>query len=220
MVFHEEILPFHTHTPSVSPIDPFHGIVLPLVQPDHCSDDLPTAFPSDLTSSIPQTRRSTRIQKQPSYLQDYHYNLLQHMDSTQPLIHTIPYSLSNYMSYDKLTSAYKKFVLAISSNFEPKFYHRAIKYPEWQIAMTDELATLERNHTWSIVPLPLGKRSIGCKWVYKLKFHADGSIERHKARLVAKGFNQQEGIDFLDTFSPVAKLVTVKVLLALAASQN
>lgn len=86
--------------------------------------------------------------------------------------------------------------------------------------MSDELAAMERNHAWSIVPLSLDKHSIGCKWVYKLKHHADGMVERHKARFVAKGFNQQEGVDFLDTFSHVAKLVTVKVLLALAAGQN
>lgn len=137
-----------------------------------------------------------------------------------PLIPTTPYPLSNYLSYDQLAPTYKSFVLNVSSSFEPKFYHQAIQYPEWQLAMDDELAALERNNTWSIVLLPLDKHSIGCKWVYKLKLHADGSIERHKARVVAKGFTQQEGIDFMDTFSPVAKLVTVKVLLALAACKD
>ena len=79
---------------------------------------------------------------------------------------------------------------------------------------------MEANNTWSVVPLPDGKRPIGCKWVYKIKFKSDSSIERYQARLVAKGYTQQEGVDFMDTFSPVAKLVTVKMLLVLASSQS
>ncbi|KAL5749307.1 hypothetical protein ACOSP7_023910 [Xanthoceras sorbifolium] len=83
--------------------------------------------------------------------------------------------------------------------------------------MNVELQALESNGTWSICSLPLGKHPVGYKWVYKMKHRADGTVERHKARLVAKGFTQQEGIDYIDTFSPVAKLVTVKVLLSLTA---
>ena len=86
--------------------------------------------------------------------------------------------------------------------------------------MASEIAALEANQTWTITPLPLHKRAIGCKWVYKVKYNADGSLDRYKARLIAKGFTQQAGLDFTDTFSPVAKLNTVKTLLAISAMRG
>ena len=86
--------------------------------------------------------------------------------------------------------------------------------------MRDEVTALEANHTWTLQPLPPGKKPIGCKWVYKVKLNPDGSVERYKARLVAKGYTQVEGLDYTETFAPVAKLVTVRLLLAVAAAQG
>ena len=90
-----------------------------------------------------------------------------------------------------------------------------MKFPHWCAAMQAELEAMESNNTWSVCYLPEDKHTIGCKWVNKVKFNSDGSIERYKTCLVAKGYTQQEGLEYLETFSPVSKLVTVKVLLAL-----
>ncbi|KAM2928389.1 hypothetical protein COP2_035641 [Malus domestica] len=83
--------------------------------------------------------------------------------------------------------------------------------------MQHEIAALQANHTWTLVPLPSHTRPISCKWVYTVKLKPDGNVERYKAQLVAKSYNQIEGIDYRETFAPVAKLTTVRVLLSVAA---
>ena len=103
---------------------------------------------------------------------------------------------------------------------EPSSYKEASGIPEWQLAMTDELNALHRTCTWDVVPLPAGVVPITCKWVFKVKTKSDGSIERYKARLVARGFQQTQGIDYDETFAPVAHLTTVRALLAVAASSS
>ncbi|CAH9107012.1 unnamed protein product [Cuscuta europaea] len=84
--------------------------------------------------------------------------------------------------------------------------------------MPDEFNALINNNTWNLVPFDNTKNVVGSKWIYKTKFHYDGSIERHKARLVTQGFNQQAGVDFSETFSPVVKPTTVHIVLTLAIS--
>ena len=93
-------------------------------------------------------------------------------------------------------------------------------WPRWKEAMNRELATLERAGTWETVPRPPNTNVVGSKWVFRIKRKADGTIEKYKARLVARGFTQVYGIDYFDTFSPVAKLTSIRTLLAIAARND
>uniref|UniRef100_A0A2N9HLK9 Uncharacterized protein n=1 Tax=Fagus sylvatica TaxID=28930 RepID=A0A2N9HLK9_FAGSY len=107
---------------------------------------------------------------------------------------------------------------ALATLHEPHSYREAFSNPLWQAAMTEELDALSRNCTWDLVDLPSEKSVVGCKWVFKIKTRSNGSIERYKAHLVAKGFTQEYGIDYEETFAPVARLSSVRTLLAVAAS--
>uniref|UniRef100_A0A2N9GP72 Reverse transcriptase Ty1/copia-type domain-containing protein n=1 Tax=Fagus sylvatica TaxID=28930 RepID=A0A2N9GP72_FAGSY len=101
---------------------------------------------------------------------------------------------------------------------EPTCYTSASKSPHWCRAMNLEFDALLKNQTWTLVPSSSSHNLIGCKWVFRIKRHADGSIERFKAQLVAKGFHQQAGIDYGETYSPVIKPTMVRAILSIAIS--
>jgi hypothetical protein len=105
----------------------------------------------------------------------------------------------------------------------PRTVEEALSSPQsefWRAAMDEEMASLYVNSTWVLVDLPRGERPVGTRWVFALKRDGAGNIVRFKARLVAKGFMQREGIDYNETFAPVSKYTTVRVLLALAAAHG
>nr|ABB47865.2 retrotransposon protein, putative, Ty1-copia subclass [Oryza sativa Japonica Group] len=105
----------------------------------------------------------------------------------------------------------------------PRTIEEAYSSPDadyWKEAVRSEMDSIMSNGTWEVVERPYGCKPVGCKWVFKKKLRPDGTIEKYKARLVAKGYTQKEGEDFFDTYSPVARLTTIRVLLALAASHG
>jgi hypothetical protein len=162
--------------------------------------------------SIP-IRKSSRIKQKPSYLQNFHCQMATTSSLSPQSIHPmdlgIPYNLSSVISYDKLSPSYKHYLLSVSTHVEPQYYCQAVQHACWREAVQAEIKALEDNNARTLVSLPPNKVAIGCKWVYKVKHKADESVERYKVRLVAKGYTQCEGLDYFETFSPMAKLTTV-----------
>ena len=172
------------------------------------SDTLHTT-PS-LTPDAPVLRRSQRHTTIPQHLDDFIYSLPGHSTNTS----------THWCQLAFYTPSHSVLLAHLNIPKEPTCYKEAAKDPRWVAAMTKELQALAKNHTWDVVSLPTGKKPIACKWVYKTKLNADGTLERLKARLVAIGYTQKYGIDYSETFSPVVKMSTVRCILAIAASKG
>ncbi|GJZ55387.1 integrase [Tanacetum coccineum] len=137
-------------------------------------------------------RRPARDKRQPSYLDDYEVNI-------------------NNCS---VTQCFFTGAVVVG---EPTCYEEAKGKADWEAAMKEEIEALNKNQTWVLVQKPQNCKPVTCKWVYRLKKNPDGSINRCKARLVARGFSQSYGLDYEETFSPVAKMVTLRTIFSLAA---
>ncbi|KAJ0794493.1 putative RNA-directed DNA polymerase [Helianthus annuus] len=153
-------------------------------------------------------RRSSRNVYMPKKFQDFVLNC------------SVKYDLNKVLSYSCLSAENNVFISCLSKSIEPSSYSEASRDPKWVEAMNLEMEALLKNQTWELVELPIGRKPIGCKWVYRIKYKSNGEIEHYKARLVAKGYNQREGLDFGETFSPVVKMVTIRCVLSLAVQNG
>ncbi|KAJ9546605.1 hypothetical protein OSB04_019148 [Centaurea solstitialis] len=197
-------LPYSTFTPNPEAPAPVASPTQSIPPPVPIASPTPEApahvpIPPPTQSSVP-TSRST---SEPS---------VESADpgpSSSENVRQVPSYLREYHCYATLLS-----------NHEPTSYKEASSSSHWQAAMQEELHALDKAQTWDSVPLPPGKRPIGSKWVFKIKTKSDGSIDRYKARLVAKGFNQEYGIDYEETLAPVARITSVRSLLAIAATKR
>ena len=106
------------------------------------------------------------------------------------------------------------------ADFEPRSFKDALENENWIDTMNEEIEKIEKKKTWTLVPRPKDKNVIGTKWVFRNKLNEDGKVSSNKARLLCKGFSQEEGIDYGDTFSPIARLEDVRTLLAYAAHKG
>lgn len=126
--------------------------------------------------------------------------------------------IGNFVSYERLSPKYRAFTTNLDEIKIPRNIQEAVYQKEGNEAVNEVVKALKTNDTWKYMELPEGKKTVGCKWVFSVKYNADGSINRYKARLVAKGFTQSYGIDYSETFAPVAKLNSIRVLLSIAAN--
>ena len=211
------------------PLSPAYPVIIdntpPLVQTDHealpHSSPLPHLHSSHNSSSadahfFASSETSTPI----SSSADIHVPPTTHDSNNDPP----PLSQNSQPTHHMTTRAKasifkpKAYSLTVSPYLIPRSALEAILISIWKAAMLAEFLALLRNRTWILTTLPPGKNLIGCTWIFKLKMHVSGAIARHKARLVAQGFSQQPGFDFNETFSPVVKPTTIRLILSLAIS--
>ena len=185
-------------------------------QPPNPPTPQPTSSPNihiQTTTNTPPapqpTRKTSRNLTKPRWMQDYHTHL--------PRANLA--AVSN-VTDTNIQPEFFCLMNTLSATHEPTSFKQAVASQHWVDAMNTELTALEQNNTWEVTTLPSGKHPIGCKWLYKVKYNPDGSIERYKARLVVLGCNQTQGEDYTETFAPVAKMTTVRTVLAVAAIQN
>lgn len=182
--------------------DPVENIIPENVAPNIEPDLIPEA------PAPPELRKSTRTLRQPEWMKDYHTSNMSVKCEPRNIEKIIEATCSPVFSC---------FMSQITKHKEPRHFKEAVQSEKWVKAMNEELDALEINETWQITSLPPGKTAIGCKWLYKIKYSPDGSIERYKSRLVVLGNRQKFGVDYEQTFAPVAKMATVRSLLAVAS---
>lgn len=110
--------------------------------------------------------------------------------------------------------------VALFSDRDPLTYEDAVKSSKWRQAIDAKIIAIVKNDTWELTKLPSRVKTIGVKWVFKMKLNEHGEVDKYKARLVAKGYSQQDGVDYAEVFAPVARLDTIRVVISLAAQKS
>ncbi|GKB72637.1 retrovirus-related pol polyprotein from transposon TNT 1-94, partial [Tanacetum coccineum] len=167
-------------------------------------------------SEAPPIRRSNRTTSKPKWLKDF----VGPKSCANSALHQPTYPLFSNKDFVETPKDHLAFLANVFDHTEPTSYSQACRNTDWINAMEKELNALEQNRTWELTELPIGHKPITSKWVYKIKYKANGTLDKYKARLVVRGYNQKEGQDYKHTFSPVAKLETVRVIIALATAKD
>ncbi|WZZ44936.1 hypothetical protein YC2023_041195 [Brassica napus] len=157
----------------------------------------------------PVLRRSTRLRKDPSSWVNtrVYYNA-----------QAVEHPSQAVCSFAQYPEEHCAFMVNLDENYIPRSYEEAIMDKEWKESVGAEAGAMIKNDTWYESELPKGKKAVSSKWIFTIKYKADGKVERKKSRLVARGFTQTYGEDYIETFAPVAKLHTIRIVLSLAVN--
>lgn len=131
-----------------------------------------------------------------------------------------PVWMNDYESGEGLSEEEDVTNLVFFASTDPVHFEEAVEHEKWRAAMDSEIKSIEKDETWELTDLPAGAKKIGVKWVYKTKLNENRELNKHKARLVAKGYAQQYGVDYTEVFAPVARMDTVRMIIALAAQRG
>ena len=165
------------------------------------------------------------IQDNVEQLPHQNEEVIPHQDQTQQPQEIVPLRRSTRERESAISDDYIVFLQEHEDtegmvDDDPVTFHQAMQDSnshKWIEAMNEEYKSMQDNQVWDLVPLPEGKKPIGCKWIFKTKRDSEGNVERYKARLIAKGFTQKEGIDYKETFSPVSSKDSFRTIMALVA---
>lgn len=222
VVFHESVFPFSqlSQTSIPSPLD-FTTVPVASVAPTYRQPlTTPSAPPLDLSpadlepaSSIHSTVSAT----EPESAQ----NEEEHVPSPVPAEPSLNTHSMTTRSKNNIQKPNPKYGLTVQlKEIEPATHTEALKDEKWRRSMSAELDSQIREHTWDLVPPNASQNVVGNRWVFRIKRRADGSIEKYKSRLVAKGFHQKPGVDYFETFSPVIKHATIRLVLGIATARD
>ncbi|PKU76821.1 Retrovirus-related Pol polyprotein from transposon TNT 1-94 [Dendrobium catenatum] len=212
VVFNESVFPFASNSQYLTTPPPVQSHTPPLLLvPISTTTPLTVTTPNESLSN--NTMSSTH---QPATTSQDNTQIVPPQHSRQPQGHHMLTRLKTGHQQPK-----KMFDLVhVIHSSEPTTYQQAAKSEQWRTAMSQEFQALQSQGTWELVPPNASQNVLGSKWTFRTKFNSDGSIARYKARLVAKGYNQEYGIDYNETFSPVAKMPTVRILILIALHHN
>ncbi|KAJ9550514.1 LOW QUALITY PROTEIN: hypothetical protein OSB04_014559 [Centaurea solstitialis] len=206
--FVEMVYPFSQLTPTPSSEnqspDSWCALSLPLTTLNPSSIESSNPSPSTSPPAVASTSNNPPTPSAPVDIPNRHLSTCPHLSASNNI----------YKPIHKLN------LLAQRSTPEPTSLKQALADPKWRETMSIQHQALITNHTWDLVPISPSQNIIGSKWVFLTKYNSDGSFQKHKARLVALGFHQRPGLDYNETFSPVIKPATVRLLLSLAVTNG